>query len=194
MGLFHAKMACVEEIWQTFLKDSKARSDKTGFYSDFWVLCPRDSSALSATFKFWPIHDGVRYIGICQHLDCMRVLAEEDNYPSLQEFANSKPKWPDVVMLAKKAVERFVPYYPDLQEADEKEPEARDEQLDNNMGFNIYSTLYEEFSYAMDHGDIGRVEMCLIAWAPLFEAAGKKKYANHTIKLVHDLNHIFPEK
>ena len=73
---------------------------------------------------------------------------------ALQEFANSKPKWPDVVMLAKKAVDHFVPYYPDLQEADKKEPEARDEQLENNMGFNIYSTLYEEFSYAMDHGDI----------------------------------------
>ena len=57
-------------------------------------------------------------------------------------------------MLAKKAVDHFVPYYPDLQEADKKEPEARDEQLENNMGFKIYSTLYEEFSYAMDHGDI----------------------------------------
>ena len=62
------------------------------------------------------------------------------------------------------------------------------------MGFNIYSTLYEEMSYAMDHGDIGRVEMCLIAWAPFFEAAGKNKYAHHTIKLVHNLNHVFPAR
>ncbi|KAF9643550.1 hypothetical protein BDM02DRAFT_3104275, partial [Thelephora ganbajun] len=65
MGLFHTKMACTETIWRMFLKDPKARSDKTGFYSDFRILHPRDSSALSMTFKFRPIHDAVRHIGIC---------------------------------------------------------------------------------------------------------------------------------
>lgn len=191
MGLFHTKMACTETIWRTFLKDSKARSDQTSFYSDFRILRPRDSSALSSTFKFRPVHDAIRHIGTCRRLDCMRILAQEDHHPSLQAFADSQPEWNQVQALARKAVQHFIPSPDQLKSVDNEVPEERDEELENNMGFNIYSALYEEMSYAMDHGDIGRVEMCLIAWAPLFEAAGKKKYAHHTIKLVHDLNHVF---
>ena len=61
------------------------------------------------------------------------------------------------------------------------------------MEFNIYSTLYKEMLYVMDHNDIGRVESCFIARAPLFEVA-EKKYAHHAIKLVHDLNHVLPAR
>jgi len=194
MGLFHTKMACTETIWRTFLKDPKARSENTSFHSDFRILRPRDSSALSANFKFRPIHDAIRHIGICRRLDCLRVLAQEDHHSSLQAFADSQPEWRHIQALARKAVQRFIPYPDELKSMDNEEPEERDEQLENSMGFNIYSALYEEMSYAMDHGDIGRVEMCLIAWAPLFEAAGKKKYSHHTIKLVHDLNYVFPPR
>ena len=194
MGLFHTKMACTETIWRTFLKDSKARSDKTSFYSDFCILRPRDSSGLSSTFKFRPVHDAIRHIGTCRRLDCMRVLAQEDHYSSLQAFADSQPEWSCIEALASKAVDHFVPSYFELQKLDDEAPDERDQQLENSMGFNIYSALYEEMSYAMDHGDIGRVELCLIAWAPLFEAAGKKKYSHHTIKLIHDLNYVFPAR
>jgi len=87
-----------------------------------------------------------------------------------------------------------MPYPDELPPIQTERPAERDEQLENSIGFNIYSALYKEMSYVMDHGDIGQVEMCLIAWAPLFEAAGKKKYSHHTIKLVHDLNHVFPPR
>jgi len=194
MGLFHTKMACTETIWRVFLKDPKARHEDTSFYSDFKILRPRDSSALSGTFKYRPIHDAIRHIGACRRLDCLRVMVQEDQYTSLQAFADSQPRWGRVQVLARAAVRRFLPYPDELPPIQNKEPEERDEQLENSIGFNIYSALYEEMSYAMDHGDIGRVEMCLIAWAPLFEAAGKKKYSHHTIKLVHDLNHTFPPK
>lgn len=192
MGLFHTKMACAEAIWRTFLKDQKARSDRTGFHSDFKILHPHDSSGLSSMFKFRPVHNAIKHVGTCRRLDCMRVVAKEDHYSSLQEFADSQPSWSRVVALARKAVKHFVPAFLELQELDEKDPKERDQQLENSMGFHIYSTLYKEMSYAMDHGDIGQVEMCLIAWVLLFEAAGKKKYSQHTIKLVHNLNHVFP--
>jgi len=193
MGLFHTKMACTEAIWRVFLKDPKARHENTSFYSDFKILRPRDSSALSGTFKFRPIHDAIRHVGTCRRLDCLRILVQEDHHSSLQAFADSQPEWDRVQALAQAAVRRFMPYPDELPPIQNGRPEERDEQLENSIGFNIYSALYEEISYAMDHGDIGRVEMCLIAWAPLFEAAGKK-YSHHTIKLVHDLNHVFPPR
>ena len=194
MGLFHTKMACTETIWRVFLKDPKARHEKTSFYSDFKILRPRDSSALSGTFKFCPIHDAIRHVGTCRRLDCLRVLAQEESHSSLQAFADSQPEWSDVQALAQAAVRQFMPYPDQLPPILNEKPEERDEQLENSIGFNIYSALYEEMSYAMDHGDIGRVETCLIAWAPLFEVAGKKKYSHHTIKLVHDLNNVFPPR
>ena len=98
----------------------------------------------------------------------MRVLAEEKGYSDLQGFADSKPKWPDILAFVQKVVERFVPNWQELQDMEKNEPEERDGQLDNNLVPNIYSTLYEEMSYAMDRGDIGRVEMCLIAWWAYF--------------------------
>ena len=194
MGLFHTKMACTETIWRVFLKDPKARCENTSFYSDFKILRPRDSSALSGTFKFRPIHDAIRHVGTCRRLDCLRVLSQEDNHLNLQAFADSQPEWSRVQALAQAAVRRFMPYPDELPPIQNAKPEERDEQLENSIGFNLYSALYEEMSYAMDHGDIGRVKMCLIAWAPLFEAAGKKKYSQHTIKLVHDLNNVFPPR
>jgi len=194
MGLFHTKMACAETIWRTFLKDSKARSGKTSVYSDFVTLRPRDSSALSSAFKFRPVHDAIRNIGTCRRLDCLRIVAEEQGYPTLQAFADSNPDWNRVKALVREAIQRFVPSLRYLASLPNKEPEQRDEELENSMGFNVYSTLYEEISHAMDHGDIGRVEMCLIAWVPLFEAAGKNKYSSHTIKLVYDLNHRFTQR
>ena len=194
MGLFHTKMACTETIWRTFLNDPKARSGGPSFYSDFGILRPRDSSTLSKGFKFRPIHDAIRHIGTCRRLDCMRVLAKEGQHSSLQAFADSQPDWSRVQAFAREAVRHFIPAPGELKSMGNEEPKDRDERLENGMGFHNYSTLYEEISYAMDNGDIGRVEMCLIAWAPLFEAAGKKKYAHHTIKLVHDLNHVFPPR
>lgn len=192
MELFYTKMACAETIWRVFLKEPKARPDKTSFYSDFRILRPRDSNTLSSNFKFRPTHDAIRHVGICRRLDCIRVLAQERHFSSLQAFADSQPDWSSIKGLALDAVKRFVPCFPELEKLGRRTPEERDEQLENSMGFSIYSTLYEEMSHAMDHGDIGRVEMCLIAWAPLFEAAGKHKYAHHSIKLVHDLNYVFP--
>jgi len=186
-------MACTEAIWWVFLKDPKARHENTGFYSDFKILRPQDSSVLSGTFKFRPIHDAVRHAGTCQRLDCLRILVQEGHHSSLQAFADSQPKWDRVQALAQAAVQHFMPYPDELPPIQNGRPEERDEQLENSIGFNIYSALYKEMSYAMDHGDISRVEMCLIAWAPLFEAAGKK-YSHHTIKLVHDLNHVFPPR
>jgi len=147
MGLFHTKMACAEMIWRTFLKNPKARSNKTSFYSDFRILRPRDSSGLASTFKFRPVHDAIRHIGICRRLDCMRVVAQKDRYSSLQAFADSQPDWSRIEAIARKAVKRFVSHYAELEELDRIEPEERDEQLENSMSFNIYSTLYEEMCF-----------------------------------------------
>jgi hypothetical protein len=196
MGLFHLKMACVETIWRIFLKDSKARTEdqKASFYSNFRILRPRDSSSLSTSFKFRPIHEAIGHIGRCRRLDCWRVALEKRGFSSLQEFANKCPTWDHIKTIALAVVDEFIPDVGQLASLHDDDPEGRDHEFENNLAFNLYAGMYEELSYAMNYGDIGRVEMCLLQWVPLFEAVGKKKYAHQTLKLVYDLNHVFPDR
>jgi hypothetical protein len=196
MGLFHLKMACAETIWRAFLKDSKARTEhqKTSFYSNFKILRPRDSSGLSTSFKFRPIHEAIGHIGACRRLDCWRTALGKRGFSSLQEFADTKPTWDLVKEVALAVSEEFIPDVRGLTSLHEEGLENRDEELENNLAFNLYAGMYEEITYAMNYGDIGRVEMCLLQWVPLFEAVGKRKYAHQTLKLVYELNHIFPAR
>ena len=194
MGLFHLKMACAETIWWVFLKDSKAQAmgKKTSFYSNFKILRPHDSSSLSTSFKFRLIHKAIRHIGTCRHLDCWWVVLERQGFSGPQKFADTKPTWDIVKEVALEVAEEFIPdakrLHLMLGEAD------RDQELENNLTFNLYAGMYEEITYAMNHGDIGLVEMCLLQWVPLFEAVGKRKYAHQTLKLVYELNHVFPPR
>lgn len=196
MGLFHLKMACAETIWRVFINDPKARTEdqRTSFYSNFKILRPRDSSGLSTSFKFRPIHEAVGHIGRCRRLDCWRIVLEERGFSDLQGLAESKPTWDDIKKIASVVADTFIPDIRRLTSLCKGDPNNRDHEFENNLAFNRYATMYEEITYAMNYGDIGRVELCLLQWVPLFEAVGKKKYAYQTLKLVYELNHLFPEK
>ena len=58
---------------------------------------------------------------------------------------------------------------------------------------NYYYLLYEEFSYAMNVGDVGRVESCFLPLIFLFKAVGKHKYARHMMNFLFDLHYVYPE-
>lgn len=196
MGLFHLKMACAETIWRVFLKESKARAadERTSFYSNFKILRPRDSSGLSTSFKFRPIHEAIRHIGACRRLDSWRVALERRGFSSLQGFADTCPTWDLIKEVAVEVAEEFIPDSRRLRLLSRGELKTRDQEFENNLAFNLYAGMYEEITYAMNHGDIGRVERCLLDWVPLFEAVGKRKYAHQTLKLVYELNHVFPAR
>jgi len=118
-------------------------------------------------------------------------VLKEQGFSSLQGFADTQPVWDHIKEIALEVSERFIP---ELTSVGDESPEDRDQELENNLAFNLYAGMYEEIAYAMNYGDIGRVEMCLLKWVPLFEAAGKRKYAHHTLKLIYELNHVFPER
>jgi len=56
-----------------------------------------------------------------------------------------------------------------------------------------YLLLYKEMSYAMNSGDIGRVETLFSAWIYLFRATGKHKHATQIIKFLTDVHFVYPE-
>lgn len=70
--------------------------------------------------------------------------------------------------------------------------ERRDKQHENTMRTHAYLLLYEELAYAMNSGDIGRVETLFLPWVQIFKATGKHKYANRTLLFIHQLYNIYP--
>jgi len=66
-----------------------------------------------------------------------------------------------------------------IQRMHRKQEALRDVQFENSLLMNKYFLLYEELSYAMNHGDIRQVETCIIDWIPILKATRKHKYATH---------------
>ncbi|KAG2344206.1 hypothetical protein BDR05DRAFT_882793, partial [Suillus weaverae] len=54
--------------------------------------------------------------------------------------------------------------------------------------------LYEELSYAMNHGDIGYTKTCIVAWIPIPKATAKHKYAMHILNFLIDIHFVYPPR
>ncbi|KIJ06726.1 hypothetical protein PAXINDRAFT_91576, partial [Paxillus involutus ATCC 200175] len=67
-----------------------------------------------------------------------------------------------------------------------------DQQFENGLLLNKYMLLYEELSYAMNHGDIGRLETCIITWILMFKATGKHKYTAHMTEFLCNVHFTYP--
>ncbi|KAG2745410.1 hypothetical protein P692DRAFT_20850130 [Suillus brevipes Sb2] len=125
------------------------------------------------------MHELIMYDGICRRLDCWRVeVAKRDpKWTSLEEFAASKPTFDDIEAMARTLARNYIAGH-QLRRMRRIPAAQRDAQHENGLLLNRYMLLYEELSYAMNTGDIGRVETCLFTWIPMFKATGKHKYAN----------------
>lgn len=54
--------------------------------------------------------------------------------------------------------------------------------------------LYEELLWAMNSGDIGRIEAVTPSWIAIFKATGKHKYANQLTRFFTNLHFVYPER
>jgi len=74
-----------------------------------------------------------------------------------------------------------------------KSHKEQDMQFENSLLLNRYFLLYEELSYAMNRGDIGRVETCIVRWIPVLKALGKHKYATYMTTFLSNVHFVYPE-
>jgi hypothetical protein len=71
---------------------------------------------------------------------------------------------------------------------------SRDEQHENILLLHQYLLLYEETSFAMNRGDIGRLETVFPPWIAIFRAVGKHKYSAHMTKYLTDVHFVYPPR
>ncbi|KAM6503721.1 hypothetical protein JOM56_000664 [Amanita muscaria] len=194
-GLFHAKMAAADALHHILVKPDVAHKDKTNLYGDITVLRPRETGIMSTKPGFRRMHQVITYAGISRRLDCWRVLAERKDpaHGDLDQFSESQPMLHELEEMAEQIVQEFCSTE-DLSLERLKPKSERDEVLENAQLINVYLALYEELSYAMNLGDIGRVETCILTWIPLFKSTGKHIYATFLEQFLLDLHFKYPER
>lgn len=195
MGLFHLKMACADAIWRIFINTKGAKDDETCLLELYRQIRPRETGKMSGKPCFRRVHEAVEHIGIVSRLDCLRVaVAEKDPAcTSLEAFAEKEPTWEEVVELAERVRQTNVA--PADMESNMRQAAdgTRDTQHENGLIQQQYFLLYEELTYAMNHGDIGRVEACFLPWMSIFAGCGKHKYAAELRRYLEDVHFRFPE-
>ncbi|KAF4566199.1 hypothetical protein EYR36_011614 [Pleurotus pulmonarius] len=194
MGLFHLKMAAVDAIWRIFIQSPHARLDETALIEDVAKIWPKETGIIGSNPPFRRMMQVIMFVGICRRLECWRILVKKTlKFNTLEEFAASKPTLETMRKLADQLSLDYVASGGLDRARRTKSDKERDKQLENNLLMNKYFLLFEELSYAMDHGDIGRVELCMLPWILIFKATGKHKYATHVMRYLSNVHFVYPK-
>ncbi|CDO77022.1 hypothetical protein BN946_scf184380.g8 [Trametes cinnabarina] len=194
-GLFHLKMASADAIWRMLVLPDDARIDHGSFNKLIGQLRPDDSSRLISNSKFRERHDLINHIGTLLLLDAWQVEVQRRwGFDTLEEWAESKPAVADVEDTARSLIQGHVEGAgQNMWAVQEKFAGQRDKVKENTMRTLNYLLLYEELSFAMNAGDIGRMETLLVSWISIFRAVGKHKYATYMLRFMHALHLVYPE-
>ena len=109
---------------------------------------------------------------------------------SLEHFAASKPSWENICVISQDLVHTYVASGSFQRKCLANE---HDKVFKNSLLQNQYYLLYEEITYAMNHGDVGHIEYVLGPWIAIFKGTGKNKYATLMMKFLTDVHFVYPE-
>ncbi|OCH85843.1 hypothetical protein OBBRIDRAFT_814892 [Obba rivulosa] len=171
--LFHLKMACADVIWKLCIQPKAVREDETSLMHEIAVIRPKETAKIGSNKPgFHRMHE------VIQH----RVKVKQIyGYPSLEKWAKMKP-------MTKYSVGHTFTRL-------RLQPQtAHDQQQENTLLRQRYYLLYEEITYAMNAGDIGRVKQCFLPWILIFKGCGKHKYTTHMLRFLHNLHYVYPPK
>ncbi|KAI5822356.1 hypothetical protein K523DRAFT_288205 [Schizophyllum commune Tattone D] len=179
-GLFHLKMAAADAIWRIFLKDKSSHGDPTSLMHLVSIMRPNDSLKIGSNPRFRQMHEVITRIGAVFRLDAWREAAARRNpqWTTLELFATAQPSAALLQEIAYELVRAHVPTGENTFDLHIQPSQSRDQAYGNTAQLHRYFLLYEELSYGMNHGDIGRVESVYPEWILLFKATGKHKYAS----------------
>lgn len=195
LGLFHLKMACVDALLRIFITPTAARLDDTGLMGDVGKTRPKETGIIASSNPGYRrslqiIQDS----GRCRRLTCwVNAVEEMEKHSSLDDFAASQPSLETLKTLADHLAMNYVAGGKLERKRRTMTDKERDKQLENGLLMNKYFLLFEEISYAMNHGDIGRVEVCMLPWILIFKSTGKHKYATHLTRYLFNVHFVYPK-
>ncbi|KAI9459622.1 hypothetical protein HD554DRAFT_2206980 [Boletus coccyginus] len=159
-------MACADAIWQCFIQLPGACEDETCLMNDTNLLFPRETSTFTSKPGFHRMHQLIGHAAKFQGLTC------------LEDFVSTKPTIGNLRSMVDEITQQFVATH-QIQHMRRKQEALCNIQFENSLLMNKYFLLYEELSYAMNCGDIGR-------------AIRKYKYAIHMQNFLTNVHFIYP--
>lgn len=195
-GLFHVKMACADALWRIFIEKSRdTEKDPTSLMAFISILYANQSSRIAANkCSFQTLNDCLVRCGTADRLECWRayIHSKWPECDTLQKYADRKPSIDEILMISKKLALEYSSAALKIEDFRLSELKDRDLQYENTLIRIDYLLLYEELSYAIRCGDVGRVETCLCRWIPIFKGTGKHKYATMLLEFLHDVHFVYP--
>ncbi|KAF9027204.1 hypothetical protein BDZ89DRAFT_1101935 [Hymenopellis radicata] len=190
LGLFHVKMACADAVWKILIKKAAARkdTDPLSLMQCVRVLRPRETHKIKTKPGFRRMHEVIQHVGIVSRLDCWRIECGAD---SLDAFAESEPSWEKLTEMANALAKGYVSG-PSFARERARPAAERDEVKENHDLRASLFLLYEEFTYALNWGDIGRLETTFMPWVYIFRSCGKHKYSTYLRKYLRDVHFRYP--
>lgn len=205
-GMFHVKMALVDMLWRLLIRPfaSGTERDPTCAVNATKFLCPRTKD-VTKLIKGPPTYQQMKrflkHLGITERLTAWRTTMEDrfgaTIWSDLEDRAFNARftlqfTWEDLVAMSHQLVRTHFSAENIRKRKHSPSESLRDVELENTMFRNYYMLLYEETIYAMNWGDIGRLERCLIDWIPAFRAVGKHKYASHLTTFFLNVHFVYP--
>ncbi|KAH9911404.1 uncharacterized protein B0H18DRAFT_892881, partial [Fomitopsis serialis] len=192
-GIFHGVMACTDGIWRTYLKDKRSHMDPSSTLHHAGIFRPQDTGKMKKNPPFRMVHDLIKHDSVAHRLDIWRaeVSCRLPESNTLEKWAETKPNWDNIVTMSECMVMRYV-----AQPGFKRHPDTicRDIVFENSQLRQRDYLLYEETTYAMNHGDIGRLETCFVTWIYIWKATGKNKYATYLGDFIKDVHFVYPER
>jgi len=198
MGFFHLKMAAADAIWRIFLEPKTAREDPNSLMAYLALHHPRETGKIGSSLGFRRVHEMIVHEGIALRLDAWtaEIQKRSPSCTSLTDFAKIRPSEGTICDIADHLAGNYIAGgldgSTDIFSLRSKNIAQRDQQHENMLLLHKYLLLYEELSFSMNQGDIGRVETLFPPWITIFRGTGKHKYASHMAKFLSDVHFVYP--
>ncbi|KAJ8695821.1 hypothetical protein PTI98_005742 [Pleurotus ostreatus] len=189
MGLFHLKMACADAIWRICIFPKAARNDPSSLIAFVGILRKKETAKIESKPGFRRMHEVIEHVGVVSRLDCWKVLASKHYNASLtlEDFAKRKPTWELIESMSIELAKEHIAD-PSFHDVRQKSNLERDKVNENMLLLQEYFLLYEELTFSMNEGDIGRLESSFMSWVYIFRGCGKHKYAAQLVRYLKDLH------
>jgi hypothetical protein len=193
-GWFHVRMACAQTIWRRHINASGAKSDAISLIAFVAQIRPQERPKIESDPSFRQMHEVITHVGIPLRLDAwlQEVRKRHPGITSLTQWATTEPIWEEILKMSEEMIRIFLPPV-DVQSLKRNGDNVRDKQFEVVTTLHQDFLLYEETNWAMNYGDIGRLDQCMLIWVNLFMACGKTKYAMEIRQYLENMYIHYPK-
>jgi hypothetical protein len=181
-------MACANTIWKQHIEKAEWERYPGSLMKYIMKLQLREKIKIQTNPTFRQLHEVILHVGIVLRLEAWRVevCQRHPEVSSLDEWIESNPEWNELREIAAHLAHTTIAP-PDLVSGLRPDTSEDNKVLEMTRAYHKDFLLYEKTNYAMNHGDMGRLDSCLTEWMYYFMGCGKVKYAHRILRYLENM-------